>query len=230
MEENDLTHDSGRPQYKALYEERGEEIEQLNKDKRNLEENTKQLESNIEKLNTKISELQVDSRAQENKIKTLNETISDRDRTIKENELRRFSAAYEKQEREYRSKQNDWFNYSLIATVALTSSVLFSIVAPSKGWATGQWYEQPGFYLLNAIFLTLFVYSLKQHSYFGKLIVDYANRKTLAQSYQHIVEDEKDEEIKTGFLKEIVKIFAAAPNHEKESVTVWEYLLNRKKS
>ena len=228
MEENEFNQDSGRTSYKTLYEESLEEIKILKEEKTSLSERLSEQSDEVSSLSSEITDLEETISSNDKEIETLNSTVKEKNRIIRENELRRFASAYASQENEYGQQRETWFGYSLVATILLTLSVVFSIAAPYRGWVEGSWYQQPGFYLLNAIFLTLFVYSLKQHAYFGRLKVDYANRKTLAQSYQHVIEDEEDAKIQNGFLQEIVKVFAAVPNHSKESVTIWEWLLKKR--
>lgn len=228
MENDENTQDNTRPSYKGYYEDCKSDLQKKEEKISQLERAVLDKDSKITELKKESEEWEETARIDQTQIEELEREIKAKDKTIKENELRRFSAAYSKQEHEFAQNQEKWFQYSLLSTLFLVLSVAFTIVSPSKGWVTASWYEQPGLYLLNAIFLTLFVYSIKQHSYYGHLRVDFANRKTLAQSYQHIIEDKEDAQIEKGFLAEVVKIFASPPTNEKESVSFWEYLLKRK--
>src|SRR3990167_4547285 len=123
-------------------------------------------------------------------------------------------------------KQKDlWFKLSLWGTGLLTGSIFFSIAGPHM-FADKQWYTEPGFYLLNIIFLTLFIYALKQHAHFGNLRIDYANRKTLAQSYQYIIADEEEtSDVKKRFLERAADVFSSKAIPRSSDVTIYEAIV-----
>ena len=154
--------------------------------------------------------------------------LSEAQEKIRLMELSRFASAYKDQELEYREEQAKWFRYVIAASIFLTGSIMFSIFVPPHMPITGRWYQEPGFYLLDAMFLTLFVYSLKRHAHLGNLIVDYANRKTLAQSYQHLVEsDEESAELESKFQERVAEIITAQPAVQDSKVTVYEHLFDQ---
>lgn len=160
-------------------------------------------------------------------IKKLKEQVTILSEEIRIKELSRFASAYATQEGEYKIQQDLWFKRSLWATLFLTASVLYSAFT-SQIETAKLWYQEPGFYLLNFIFITLFVYSLKQHAHLGNLRIDYANRKTLAQSYQHIIEDEEEfEEIKSRFLGRASDIFSSPALLRSSDVTPHESILGK---
>lgn len=80
---------------------------------------------------------------------------------------------------------------------------------------------------IDLIFITLFIYTLKQHSHFGNLRIDYANRKTLAQCYQHIVESGEHNEIREGFLKKAAEIFSSKAKMHSSDITLSEAVLGK---
>ena len=154
--------------------------------------------------------------------------LSEAQEQIRSMELSRFASAYRDQETEYREEQTKWFKYVMVASLFLTGSIMFSIFVPPHMPITGRWYQEPGFYLLDAMFLTLFVYSLKRHAHLGNLIVDYANRKTLAQSYQHLVEsDEESAELESKFQERVAEIITAQPAVQDSKVTVYEHMFDQ---
>ena len=78
------------------------------------------------------------------------------------------------------------------------------------------------------MFLTLFVYALKKHAHLGNLIVDYANRKTLAQSYQYLVEsDEESAGLATKFQEKVAEIITSQPAVQDGKVTVYEHIIDQ---
>ena len=154
--------------------------------------------------------------------------LSEAQEQIRLMELSRFASAYRDQEFEYREEQNKWFKYVITASIFLTGSIMFSIFIPPHMPITGRWYQEPGFYLLDAMFLTLFIYSLKRHAHLGNLIVDYANRKTLAQSYQHLVESEDESaELESKFQERVAEIITAQPAVQDSKVTVYEHIFDQ---
>ena len=168
-------------------------------------------------LEKTVSDLEGEKETLEEK----NESLSEQ---LRAKELRRFASAYNEQEGEYKTQQDTWFKLNLGATALLVLSVLLSIFGPS--WIQRNWYEEPGFYLLNAIFLTLFIYTLKQHSHFGNLRIDYANRKTLAQSYQYIIEDEEEvSDVTKRFLERAADVFSSKAVSRGSDVTIYEAIL-----
>jgi hypothetical protein len=149
--------------------------------------------------------------------------LSEAQEKIRLIELSRFASAYKKQEDEYREEQQKWFTYVIYSTLFLTGSIMFSIFSPEH-----VWYQEPGFYLLDAMFLTLFIYALKKHAYLGNLIVDYANRKTLVQSYQYLVEsDEESSELAIKFQEKVTEIVTAIPAVNDGKVTIYEHILDQ---
>jgi len=180
-----------------------------------------ELETEKETLEGEVNILKEEN----NEIKEKNTELSEQ---LRKKELSRFASAYATQENEYKTQQDLWFKLSLWATALLTVSVLIPIFGHYFFIDSKQWYKEPGFYLLDAIFLTLFVYTLKQHAHLGNLKIDYANRKTLAQSYQHIIEDgEEDPEVRKRFLERASDIFSSKAVLKDNDVTVPEALLSK---
>ena len=178
------------------------------------------LEAKIVVLGGEITDLEKKKNDVEGKSTELSEQL-------RKKELSRFASEYEKQEKEYEKQQDLWFKLSLGATGLLTISVVGSIVAPLF-LENKQWYQEPGFYLLNLIFITLFIYALNQHSHLGNLRIDYANRKILAQSYQYIIEDEEETSpVRKEFLGKALEIFTSRAMLKTGGVTVYENLLEK---
>lgn len=180
----------------------------------------------------RIIELEDESKTKDKEIETLesdksnleekNDTLSEQ---VRNKELTRFAQAYADQEVEYKSQQDLWFKLSLWGTGLLAVSVLLSIFGPHI-FDKIHWYTEPGFYLLNVVFLTLFIYALKQHAHFGNLRIDYANRKTLAQSYQYIIEDEEEtSEVRKKFLERSAEIFSSKAIPRSSDVTIYEAII-----
>lgn len=218
-----------RNSYKVLYEKIKETDVQKDKEIFNLQEQLdktkKEYAEQKTKDDNKINELETEKTKLISEKDDLSSVLEDTEEKLRVMELSRFASSYEKQELDYEKQQRFWFRIGVVTTGLLILSVLLSILGPKWFNLSVLWYKEPGFYLLNFIFLTLFIYALKQHSHLGNLRVDYANRKTLAQSYQHIVEDEGHNDIKEGFLKNASEIFSSKAMMRSDDVTLYEALV-----
>lgn len=219
--------------YKPLYQESQKLLAQKEAENVTLREQNSALQQKFDTqvaenqttkttLEAKISESETQKQQLETEKEALEEKNADLSEKLQEKELSRFASAYATQEKEYKEQQEKWFKLSLWATCFLVVSVLISIFGPHV-LEDAQWYKEPGFYLLNVVFITLFVYTLKQHSHFGNLRIDYANRKTLAQSYQYIIADEDETSaIRTRFLERSADVFSSKATPHSNDVTVYE--------
>jgi len=215
--------------YKAKYEEANKGNQQKEAEISDLKGQLLELQG---KFNTQTSSHNTEKLSLETEREGLKKKIADLEEKntalsgqLRNEELSRFASAYEIQEKEYQDQQDLWFNLSLGATGLLTVSVLISIFGPHFA-PSHEWYKEPAFYLLDVIFLTLFVYSLKQHSHLGNLRIDYANRKTLAQSYQYIIEDEEEtSEVRKRFLERAADVFTSKVIPRSNDVTIYEALV-----
>lgn len=173
-----------------------------------------QLKRKEEEYNTKINEL-------ENKIRELEEQNKEKQRQIDKRELKKLAEAYKEQEDEYKDNAEKWFKYVIGSFILLFLSVGFTIyIAKNEAW-----YDRIEFYLLNFIIITFLIFSLKQFSYFIKLKTDYANRKTLAQSYHNILSSAEDNELKPKFFDKATDVLCAKSDIKHESYTLPEKLL-----
>jgi FtsZ-binding cell division protein ZapB len=210
-----------RISYGPLYRQAEKGRVQLEAENTKLQQRITTLESEVNELREDYKNLDTEKDALQSDLETSKEQI----RTM---ELSRFASAYDNQEKDYETQQIRWFSLSLWATAFLTASVLLSIFGPFLLKYTNPWYQEPGFYFLDVIFLTLFVYALKQHSHLGNLRIDYANRRTLAQSYQYIIEEEVEHaEIKAKFLERAANIFSSTALMHDGDVTIPEALMSK---
>lgn len=165
----------------------------------------------IAKKDEQIGELETEKETLEEQVETLESAGKTKDEQIRTMELSRFAKEYKDQEDHYAKQQEKWFKRSLMAAAVLIASVLGAVfnVIPSANL-----YQDPEVLFLNAILLTLFIYSLRQHSHLANLRDDYANRRALAQSYQYMVEKDETEDfsdIETKFFERAVEIFTRKP-------------------
>lgn len=229
-----------RPKWRQLYNEKSKE--NLKKDEQisELQKQVAVLQSNVDEqtslrnnektdLETKIGELRVNITNLEKEKSDILEQNKGLSEQLRAKELSRFASEYENLEKEYGEQQDLWFKLSLGATGLLTISILASIVAPLHPLLQNKlWYQEPGFYLLNLIFITLFIYALKQHSHLGNLRIDYANRKALAQSYQYIIEDEDETSaVRKEFLEKALGIFTSRAMLKIGGITPYESIVEK---
>ncbi|HEY0220989.1 MAG TPA: hypothetical protein VGC58_02070 [Candidatus Paceibacterota bacterium] len=208
------------------YDELVEAYSNLKQENESLQQNNKILNDELVALTTSHNDLLSYKNVIEPEVEINKTKISELQDKIKSYELRRFASAYFDQESKYREEQNLWFKYVIGSVVLITISILFSIYHPYLE-ISNKWYDEPGLYLLNAVFVTIFIYSLKKYSHLGNLIIDYANRKTLAQSYQYLVESEDElSELDNKFLEKVSSIFTANPVALDSKVTMYEQLLD----
>jgi len=189
--------------------------EAFNREKENIKkEYENQLKRKEEEYNTKVVEL-------ESRIRELDEQNKELQRQIDKRELKKLAEAYKEQEDDYKNSAKTWFRYVIGSFILLFLSVGFTIsIAKDE-----VWYDRIEFYLINFIIVTFLIFSLKQFSYFTKLRTDYANRKTLAQSYHNILSSSENNELKPIFLKKSADVLCAKSDVKHESYTLPEKLL-----
>jgi len=177
-------------------------------------EHKEQLKQKEEAHETKINEL-------ESRIEELEKQNKEKQRQIDKRELKKLAEAYKEQEDEYSNDVKKWFKYVVGSFLVLFVTVGASIIyAGDKAW-----YERLEVYIINFVAITLLVFSLKQFSYYVKLKTDFANRKTLAQSYHNILGEEENTEIRTKFLEKAAEVLTAKSEPKHDSYTLPEKLL-----
>ncbi len=192
----------------------------------------KELDSSL-----KISGLEVEKEELIKKVSSLEEANNQKQSEINKRELRKMAEAYAEQEEEYKKSIINW-----LVVIFLS----FSALAGSFFWALHQangkpWFERFEFYILDFIFISAVWFSAAQYSYYVKLRNDYANRKTLAQTYHNILlsigetseseENTINTEIKKEFMKKAADVFCAPSISEtKEPILSKELLKNAGKA
>lgn len=180
-----------------------------------------QKKSHEEIVTRKENEFKVKKEELENKIKELEELAQEKQRQLNTQELKKLAVAYNQQEDAYSKDAKRWFRYVIVSFIALFISVGTSIYLASDV----IWFKKFEFYLINFIIITFLVFSLKQFSYYVKLRTDYANRKTLSQSYHNILSSADDSDIKPKFLDKATDVLCAKSEVRHESYTLPEKLL-----
>lgn len=157
----------------------------------------------------------------EQQVESLTKENKDKQDQINKDELKKLAKAYLDQENNYKEERNNWFTYVKISFILLLVSVLISVIM-----SIGQnWYDRLEYYFINFVSLTFLVFSLKQYSYYNKLKTDYANRKTIAQSYHNILSSVEDVDIKENFVNKAVDVLVAKSEVSDEANTIPEKVL-----
>lgn len=193
-----------------------EDISRLKAENKNLKD------SHEQNLSVREKEWEEKEAGYEEKISELEENLEEKELQINKRELKKLAEAYSDQEKEFLEESKKWFKFVLGSLGFLLLSILVS-----NYLVHGEpWYERIEYYLANFVFITLLIFSLKQYSSSNHLRVDFANRKTLAQSYHNIISKAEDVNIKNDFIKEAMKILCAPADNKTESYTLPEKLID----
>lgn len=146
-------------------------------------------------------------------ILNLNKQVSERDELIKQKnleldkkELKKLAQAYDEQEGKYNDTVKFWlkclFYSGALLSVSATASVVFS---------SGEvWYQKFEYYLADIVLFSAVWFCASNYSDSVKLKNDYANRKTLAQSFSNILHNLPDDEIiKNKFIEKATDVLCA---------------------
>lgn len=190
-------------------------------------------EAKINSLNIEIKALKIDWEARDKqkdethktevdelktKISGLEDENKQKQDQLNKRELKKLAEAYSEQERLFADSAKNWAIMVTISFATLAGSVLLSAY-----FASGKsWHDKIEFYLINFVILTFIVFALKQYSYVTKLRTNYANRKTIAQSYQNILTSTDDEPIKNQFLEKATSVLTAPADIDHEAFTLSE--------
>ncbi|MBP9771897.1 MAG: hypothetical protein KBD16_03165 [Candidatus Pacebacteria bacterium] len=172
-------------------------------------------------ISQKDVELETNTKKYENEVKELRNELEGKQQQLNQKELKRLASAYELQEGDFNIEAEKWFKFVMAALILLLGSIIFSTL-----FAQGElWYERFEYYLADFVFVTFLILSLKQYSSSNRLRIDFANRKTVAQSYHNILSSTEDLVIKEEFLKKATDVLCAPSRVESESYTVPEKVL-----
>ncbi len=167
-----------------------------------------------QKYSTKESELFSEKQALEvekgvlkSENDSLKNTITEKQGEINKMQVKKMASEYGNQEDAYLEDTIKWSKYLLLSALVLFLSTFWSVI-----FASGKaWYERFEFYLIDFILISAVWFCAWQYSYYVKLRNDYANRKTLAQTYHNILlsigesEDPNENVINIETKKEFMK-------------------------
>lgn len=164
---------------------------------------TQEWETNLESVK---SENILKVEGLEEQIHTLTQDADQKQKQLDRKESKKLAQAYEDQEVIYKTGSKNWLKWLVIVIAALIISTIISICLSSDK----PWYDKFEYYLVDVIFLSIVWFCSAQYAEQTKLRNDYANRKTLAQSFHNILNNlPEDESIKSKFIERATDVLCA---------------------
>lgn len=159
-------------------------------------------------------QIQIDNAKIENE--KLDADIEQKQKQLDRKETKKLAQAYEDQEIIYKTDSRKWLNWLTIVVCALIISTALSIYLASGK----HWYDKFEYYLVDIIFLSAVWFCGTQYADHIKLRNDYANRKTIAQSFHNILNNlTEDAAIKSKFIEKATDVLCApSPVSGKEPI------------
>lgn len=166
------------------------------------------------KLNTQSSESEAEISQRDEKIEELEEDNKSKQAQIDKRELKKLAEAYHEQENDYKKEADTWLNRLYYIAGALFISAIASIVITHSQ----PWLESVKYYVVDIVIFSAVWFCGSQYSNATKLRYDYANRKTLAQSFSNILNNlSANPEIKDKFIEKTTDVLCApSPVGDKE--------------
>lgn len=168
------------------------------------------------KLKTLKDEDGVKIGALEGQVEILTEEVNQKKKQLDRKESKKLAQAYEEQEGIYKEGSEKWLKWLMWIGIALVTSTIISVYLSSDE----KWYDKFEYYLIDVIFLSAVWFCGSQYSDQVRLRNDYANRKTIAQSFNNILNNlPEDEPIKSKFIEKATDVLCApSPVSGKEPV------------
>lgn len=142
----------------------------------------------------------------EAQVETLGTTVKEKQSQLDRRELKKLASAYKEQEDTYREESSLWLKWLLRVAGALVVSTGISIYLSSDK----VWYDKFEYYIIDFIFISAVWFCSFQYSTLVKLTNDYANRKTIAQSFHNILNNlAQDTVIKDKFIEKATDVLCA---------------------
>jgi len=149
-------------------------------------------------------------------IKSLEVEKKDKQAQLDQKELKKLASAYKEQEDIYSNEALFWLKWLSGVVVALVVSTAISISLSYDK----PWYDKFEYYVVDLILISAIWFCSSQYSNLKKLTSDYANRKTIAQSFHNILNNlAEDVAIKNKFIEKATDVLCAPSfSTDKESV------------
>lgn len=158
----------------------------------------------------------------ESQISSLQAEMKETQDQLNERELKKLAEAYAEQEKEFKSEMGTWLRIVLVSLGLLLISIVISGLLAHEQ----PWYARFEYYFVNFVLVTFLIFSLKRYSGANRWRTDFANRKTIAQSYQNIISTTSDAVIQDKFLDRATDILCAPIDQKTDTYTLPEKLMD----
>ncbi len=225
---------------KSLKESHQQEVEMLNNDlvteRKNHEDALLNLnDSHENQINALDTEKNTEINWLKEQLEEYKKEIENKKLQLDQKELKKLASSYKEQESEYSKDILFWKKCLFYAGWVLIACFFFSMIFSS--WKL--WYEKFEYYVIDVILLSVLWFCSSQYSDSVKLRNDYANRKTLAQSFSNILNSlPEDEDIKDKFIEKTTDVLCAPSiisNNEpilskevlKQAIELWKLVTSK---
>ncbi len=142
-----------------------------------------------------------------NQVEDLNKQLKQKQTQLDDRELKKLASAYRDQEGFYTEDAAKWLKaLKWITGILLISSILLIWLSSGQSW-----YDKLEYYVIDFILISTVWFCGAQYSNRIKLKNDYANRKTLAQSFHNILNNlAEDQAIKDKFIEKATDVLCAS--------------------
>lgn len=139
-------------------------------------------------------------------IVTLTNDLKEKQVQLDRKELKKLAEAFAQEEVSCEGNQKKWLKYLMYTTGALIVYAIISIYLTS-----GKiWFDRLGYYVIDLILISAVWFCSAQFTEATKLRHDYGNRKTLAQSFNNILNNlPEDEPIRAKFIEKSTDVLCA---------------------
>jgi hypothetical protein len=139
-------------------------------------------------------------------IESMGAQLVAKDNEINKKELKKLSEAYADEEANNKKTVTTWMFFVVVVFVLLIVSSWVSVSLSH----TKIWYERFEYYVADLILLSFLWFCASQYTDAVRLRNDYANRKTIAQSFNNILNSlEDNQDIKNKFIEKTTDILCA---------------------
>ncbi|OGG89371.1 hypothetical protein A2592_01340 [Candidatus Kaiserbacteria bacterium RIFOXYD1_FULL_42_15] len=140
------------------------------------------------------------------KIDSLESDLEDKQDQLDRKELKKLAEAFSEQEQINKDEQKIWLISLCVASGLLIIYAVFSIFLVSGK----PWLERITYYAIDIILISGVWFCIAQFTEASRLKNDYGNRKTLAQTFNNILNNlAEDQTIKTKFIEKTTDILCA---------------------
>ncbi|MFA6416428.1 MAG: hypothetical protein WCW56_02990 [Candidatus Paceibacterota bacterium] len=158
------------------------------------------------KLNTYSVKSQTEISERDERIEKLEEDNEKKQAQIDKRELKKLAEAYREQEDNYKKEADVWLiRLGYVAGVLLLSAFISIIITHNQPWL-----ESIKYYVIDIVIFSAVWFCGAQYSNATKLRYDYANRKTLAQSFSNILNNLAENlEIREKFIEKTTDVLCS---------------------